>query len=171
MSECKLWIRSSFDHAKDIPYQSTQKEILDYSIPFYQLVVNGLFDYSAESINTNIEDGIDQHVMKMIETGSNPQFTFTHDSSSELVRTEYNYYYNTEYSNWLGEITQIFYELDSLEIYKGRLVSHERLIPNVYLVTYLVDGREIQIILNYSFASYYHSNGNVIVGAKSYKAL
>lgn len=159
------------DHAKDIPYQSTQKEILDYSIPFYQLVVNGLFDYSAESINTNIEDGIDQHVMKMIETGSNPQFTFTHDSSSELVRTEYNYYYNTEYSNWLGEITQIFYELDSLEIYKGRLVSHERLIPNVYLVTYLVDGREIQIILNYSFASYYHSNGNVIVGAKSYKAL
>lgn len=158
------------NHAKDIPYQATQKEIFDYSIPFYQLVVNGLFDYSGESINVNIEDGIQQHIMKMIETGSNPQFTFTFDSSSELVRTEYNYYYNTEYINWLSEVTKVFNELDSLGIYQGRLVKHERLAPNIYLVTYLVNGSEIEIVLNYSFASYIY-NTNVIVPAKSYKKL
>lgn len=157
-------------HAKDIPYQSTQKEILDYSIPFYQLVVNGLFDYSGQSINTNIEDGLEQHIMKIIETGSNPQFTFTYDSSAELVRTEYNYYYNTEYSNWLDEVSSVYSELDTLGIYQGRLVKHERLAPNIYKVTYLVGSENIEIILNYSFASYVY-NTNVIIPAKSYKKL
>lgn len=157
------------NHAKDIPYKSTQKEILDYSIPFYQLVINGLFDYSGESINSNIEEGTDYHIMKLIETGSNPIFTFTYDSSSELVRTDYNMYYNTEYSNWLEEVKTFYNELVELDIYSCRLVNHEKLDTNVYQVTYSDGaGKTIKIILNYSFSSVY-IDGVGTVAAKSYK--
>lgn len=168
-------------HAKDIPYQSSQKELLDYSIPFYQLVANGLFDYSGESINVNIEDGALFHIMKLIETGANPQFTFTYDSSAELINTEYNDNYNTEYRNWIQMVKNVYQQLDGLDgavdnnygIYESRLVGHVRLSPNIYLVTYHNDstGQDIRIILNYSFALYHYDEANIDVYAKSYKVL
>ena len=34
-------------------------------------------DYSGESINEKSEKGIAQHIMKCIETGSNPAFKIT----------------------------------------------------------------------------------------------
>ncbi len=168
-------------HAREIPYQSSQKELLDYSIPFYQLVVNGLFDYSGESINANIEDGVDFHIMKLIETGANPQFTFTYDSSAELINTDYNDNYNTEYKNWISTIQNIYNQLDRLDgvldgkfgIYECRLVKHEKLSPNIYQVTYHNDltNEDITIVLNYSFAKYHVDKYNVDVPAKSYKVL
>ena len=158
------------NHAKDIPYESTKKELLDYSIPFYQLVINGIIDYSAESINSNIESGEQYHIMKLIETGSNPQFTFTYDSSSELIRTEYNNYYNTQYTEWLGQVELIYNELKDLRIYSGRLISHEKVDDNAYVVTYLLDsGERIKICLNYSFASI--TVANTVVPAKSYEVI
>ena len=158
-------------HAKDVPFESTQKELLDYSIPFYQLVINGMFDYSGESINMNIEKTIDYHIMKLIETGSNPQFTFTYDSSSELIKTNYNYYYNTEYSNWLHEVQTIYDTLVDLDIYSCQLVAHEKLDTNVFKVTYSDGaGKQINIILNYSLASV-NIPGVGTIAAKSYKKL
>lgn len=164
---------SYISHAKDIPYQSTQKELLDYSIPFYQLVVNGLFDYSSENINANIEDGVEYHVMKLIETGANPQFIFTYDSSAKLINTIYNEYYNTQYSNWLETVSSIYNELVRLGIYECQLTSHTKLSENIYLVTYHnnVTDQDIRIILNYSFARYHYNGTNQDVAAKSYLVL
>lgn len=156
-------------HAKAVPFESTQKELLDYSIPFYQLVINGIIDYSGESINTNIESGTTYHIMKLIETGSNPQFTFTYDSSSELIRTEYNYYYNTQYTEWLNEVQTIYNELVNLGIYSGRLIAHEQIDDNIFLVTYQLDNTQIKICLNYSFSPY--TVGSTVVSAKSYEVI
>ena len=67
-------------------------------------------DYSGESINEKSEKGIAQHIMKCIETGSNPAFTFTYDDSSKLLQTNYNNYYYTYYQRWLSDVKskQIF---------------------------------------------------------------
>ena len=75
------------DVAKNIPYQATQYEILDYSVPFYQLVANGLFDYSGESFNANSEKGTMEHLMRMIETGSNMSFNITAINKLNIVIT------------------------------------------------------------------------------------
>ena len=157
-------------HAKNVPFESTQKELLDYSIPFYQLVINGMIDYSSDSINATIESGVTYHVMKLIETGANPQFTFTYDSSSELIRTEYNYYYNTQYTEWLTEVQTIYNELKKLGIYNGRLVSHEMIEANVFMVTYQLNtGEQVKICLNYSFSPI--TVGSTVVAAKSYEVI
>lgn len=155
-------------NAYNIPYSSTQYEILDYNIPFYQLVINGLFDYSGESINEKVEKGLTEHMMKCIETGSNPAFTFTYDDSSELLQTDYNSYYYTLYSRWLGDVKTVSDELNSLGIYNARLVNHERLVNEVYKVTYeTLDGSDtIEIILNYQRTSW--TDGINTVPAKSY---
>lgn len=139
-------------NAFNVPTSTTGQEVIDYAIPFYQLVINGMMDYSGVSINEKSEDGIMKHIMKCIETGSNPSFTFTYDDSSELLQTDYNKYYYTYYERWLEDVKTVCNTLNDLGIYGAKLVAHERLANNVYKVTYqdkADSSKQIQIILNY----------------------
>ena len=156
------------DTAKNIPYQATQYEILDYSVPFYQLVVNGLFDYSGESFNANSEKGMMEHLMRMIETGSNMSFTFSYDSSEKLLQTDYNTYYYTMYTDWIATVSEVYGKLVELGIYGGELVSHECVATNVYKVTYRTAKDDIVVYLNYTRNTYVANDGT-IVPYKSYK--
>ena len=160
-------------NAKDIPYTSTQYEILDYSIPFYQLVVNGLFDYSGESINANSEDGTNLHILKILETGSNASFTFTYEGSEVLLTTDYNKYYYTHYEEWLEDVEHVYNAIDETGINGCQLVKHEYLAENVCEVTYQnPDTNEvIIIIINYTRTQYYDSETGISVPAKSYKVI
>lgn len=156
----------------NIPVASSGQEIIDYSIPFYQLVINGLMDYSGESINEKSEKGIAQHIMKCIETGSNPAFTFTYDDSSKLLQTNYNNYYYTYYQRWLSDVKTVCDDLNGLGIYECNLVKHERIANNVYKVTYqnkYSPEKEIVIILNYQKIAY--STSEYQAEANSYKVI
>ncbi|MBE6130357.1 MAG: hypothetical protein E7183_01345 [Erysipelotrichaceae bacterium] len=149
-------------NAKDIPYQTTKYEILDFSIPFYQLVVNGLFDYSGESFNANSEKGATEHLMRMIETGSNMSFTFSYDSSEKLLQTDYNNYYYTLYTDWLETVKEVYEELDGLGIYNGELVSHECISSNIFKVTYATPDGDVVIYLNYTRNNYVAADGTKV---------
>ena len=155
------------DIAKNIPYQTTQYEILDYSVPFYQLVINGLFDYSGESFNANSEKGTMEHLMRMIETGSNMSFTFSYESSEKLLPTHYNYYYYTMYTDWLETVKEVYGDLIELGIYDGELVAHEYVSSNIFKVTYNTAKGEVVIYLNYTRNNYITPNG-ITVNPKSY---
>lgn len=157
-------------NAYNVPYESTKYDFLDYSIPFYQLVINGLFDYSGDSINKNAEKGLTEQVLRCIETGSNLAFTFTYDDSSELLQTDYNNYYYTLYSRWLEDVKDIYNELDKLGIYRLQLASHTKLDNNVYKVTYSNGIESIEIVINYLDSQWTASDGTT-VPAKSYKVL
>ena len=148
------------DNIVELPYSSTLLDIFDYSIPFYQLVFSGFRDYSGLVVNANDEKGLNNHIMKILETGSNVDFTFSFDSSDELIQTDYNYYYYTQYSDWEREVRSLVNVLDSLELHKYYLASHETILGNnsVFKVTYkvkdscksLVTDDEFSIYLNYS---------------------
>lgn len=166
-------------NAKEIPYQATQYEILDYSIPFYQLVVNGLFDYSGESINANSEDGTDQHILRILETGSNASFTFTYEGSEVLLTTDYNQYYYTQYSEWLEDVKYVYDEVSSTGIAGCQLVKHEYISEGICRVTYektVVENDveklvQVQILINYSRVQYTDLETGISVPAKSFKVL
>lgn len=157
--------------AYNVPYESTKYDFLDYSIPFYQLVINGLFDYSGQSINQNAEQGLTEQILRCIETGSNLAFTFTYDDSSELLQTDYNNYYYTLYSRWLTDVEDIYQEVNGLGIYGLRLTEHHRLDNNVYKVVYsnADNSEKVEIIINYQ-DSQWGQNGITVPG-KSYKVL
>ncbi len=144
----------------ELPYSSTLLDIFDYSIPFYQLVFSGYRDYSGLIINANDEKGLNYHIMKILETGSNIEFTFSFDDSNELIQTDYNYYYYTHYIDWQREVQSLTTVLDTLELHKYYLASHELVGNNssVFKVTYKVKDEcksqvtdsEFSIYLNYS---------------------
>lgn len=157
------------DNAKEIPYETTKYEILDNSIPFYQLVVSGLFDYSGEVINANSEKGLQEHIMRIMETGSNIAFAFTYDSSSELLNTDYNTYFYTTYTEWLSDVEEVYDVIDGSGISRCELVEHEVLGENIYRVTYKNNIETIVILLNYTRVSV--NVDGYIVEPKSYKII
>ena len=111
-------------------------------------------------INAYDEKGLNNHIMKILETGSNIEFTFSYDSSDELIQTDYNYYYYTQYSDWAKEVKSLLAVLDTLELHKYYLASHDIVNDNhsLFKVTYKVKPEcassvtdsEFSIYLNYS---------------------
>jgi len=89
----------------------------------------------------------------MIQTGSNISFTFSYDSPSALLQSDYNTYYYTLYTQWLEEVQSAYNQLNALGISKCRLVNHDRIANNVYEVTYKSDNQTIRILLNYNQAT------------------
>ena len=136
----------------ELPYEATQYSVFDYSIPFYQLVVSGYKDYSGTIINANDEKGLNNHIMNILETGSNVQFTFSYDSSDKLIQTDYNYYYYTQYSDWKNEVSKTLSILDKIQLHEYVLQSHDIYNGhlNVFKVVYSNGTDSFSIVFNYT---------------------
>ena len=144
------------DVATTVPSVATLYGIVDYSIPLYQLVVSGLFDYSSKPVNYNNDYSLTWNLLKNIETGSNPAFVLANDDTNVLLDTEYTEYYNSYYVNWKDKISYMVNTLNEIGIYNSRLVSHEFLSDNVVKVTY---SNGLTIIINYDNDNYYDLKG------------
>lgn len=165
----KVMLRSPFDYAFKyadvatcVPVNSTLYGIVDYAIPLYQLVVNGLFDYSSDPINYNNDYSMTWNLLKAIETGSNPAFVLCAGDTNVLLDTNYTDYYNSYYLNWKDKIEYVVNTLENIGIYESRLVDHEFLTDNVVKVTYK---NGLTIIINYDNENYYDSSNGLVVSS------
>ena len=137
--------------ANGIPYTGTKYLVVDEVIPFYQLVLSGKVDYSPNAINMNEAYSLDYHKLKLIETGSNLNFTLTYENTDKLIKTDYNKYFNCWYKYYVEKIQKLYDELNSIGYAAGYLSNHEILDENVVKVTY---SNGIEIVLNYSNKEY-----------------
>ncbi|MFP4478047.1 MAG: DUF5696 domain-containing protein [Candidatus Izemoplasmatales bacterium] len=137
------------DFATDLPLESTLYAILDYQIPLLQLVLTGKVDYSTVSLNLANQRSVQFYFLKTLESGSNLKYTVSHDKSTELKDTKFNYYYSTEYTNWIDMMEEQVKTLDEIGIHEGYLVDHERLMSNVFKVTY---SHGLVILINYNLS-------------------
>lgn len=135
------------DLITDLPLETTLYALLDYQIPLLQLVMAGKVDYTTVSLNLANQRSVQHYFLKTIETGSNLKYTLSYDKSTELKDTQFNYYFSTEYVNWLDRMETQVKALDDLGIHQGYLVDHERVASNVFKVTY---SHGLTILINYN---------------------
>lgn len=115
------------DKILDLPYEATLHKLADYSIPFLQLALNGNTNYYSNSVNLDTSKSKEWHKLKAIETGSKIQYTLSYKDTVDLVNTEYTDIYSTNYLNWNKEIESMVRELNELEIYNSKIISHKTL--------------------------------------------
>ena len=84
-------------YISDSPTASSNYDIIDEDIPFYQLVMAGVKEYSTESINLN--SNTDTAFLKALESGSSLKFTFVYDNITSIKNTEYDYLYGADFNN------------------------------------------------------------------------
>lgn len=162
-----VMLKSPFDYAinyadvaNGVPIETTLYPIVDYSIPFYQLVVSGILDYTSKAINYNNDNSNNWNLLKAIETGSNLYFEISYEDTSALLDTNYTKYYNSYYANWKENIIYMNDVLNSTGIYESYLVGHEYITDTLVRVKY---ANGISILINYSNNNYYNAQEGISV--------
>lgn len=137
------------DYLTNIRRNSSELYMFKQTIPFKQLVLNGLVEYSTETINIHNDKPIEYFILQAIELGSHPKFTLSYKDSSLIKDTEFNYYNSTRYDIWLDQIDAIYEAIVSLyqQIGCNEIVYHESLADNVFQTTYK---NGTQVIVNYN---------------------
>lgn len=101
-------------HIVNAPEGSSQFNLTDESVPFYQMVIHGFIDYAGEPVNLSATTDMKQQALRSLELGSAPHFLWTANTSSELKYTRYDYMYSAQYSSWLDEAVILYNEVNQV---------------------------------------------------------
>lgn len=131
----------------DVPSTSSRWSITDRDVPFLQIAVSGLIDYTGEPLNMS---GATIHdILKNIEVGALPYFLWTYENPSVLKNTPFDYLYSTRYTDWIDEAVDIYREYQSVfgPLRGEHIIKHEEISDGVCQVTY---SNGVRIIVNYT---------------------
>jgi len=137
------------DQIVNVPMETSHFNIVDETVPFYQMVLHGSIEYGGSPINLHDEQDTRQHLLRLAEYGAAPHFLWSHESSSELKFTRYDYMFSTQYTDWIDEAADLYARLnDALAVLRTETIEeHIRHRDGVVEVRYS-DGTSI--FVNYT---------------------
>lgn len=123
------------DVITEAPVFSSQFDMEDEAVPFYEMVVGGSAAlYSApvnESGNTR------EMLLRAVEYGVSPTFRLMTAKRDALQDTDYQQYYSLCWGDWQPEILAVLEELKSLDnVFGQRITGHRNLGGGVYATTF-----------------------------------
>lgn len=119
----------------DVPVFSSQFDVEDEAVPFYEMVVGG--SAALYSTPVNESGNVRAMLLKAVEYGVSPSFRLMTAPRDSLQDTEYQKYYAVCWGDWEQEIKDIIKEFEVLDdIFAQRIVSHEKLGEKVYATTF-----------------------------------
>lgn len=154
---------SSVDFAYNVPTRSNGYSLTDESVPFYQLVVSGLFSYCGEPIN--LKGDRTQYLLECLESGSLLHYSFITEDNTLVKGTDLDWLYSANFEKNQKNLT------DNYEITKqlfnategSRMVQHTKIADGVACVTYKNGAR---VYVNYNDTDYEFSG--LTVASKGY---
>ncbi|MBW5445787.1 hypothetical protein GE107_06895 [Cohnella sp. CFH 77786] len=145
-------------YAADISRESSNYGTMYVSIPFRQLVMNGLTEYTTLNVNMS-SDRSDYFLLQAFELGSIPKFTISAENADILKNTDYSDYFSIQYASLKDKIKDVYekYSRGLAQIGSKEIVGHRMLDQNVFETTYASGAK---VIVNYNkfpvSASGYH---------------
>lgn len=137
--------------------------LLDYSVPFYQIAIHGLKDYTGEALN--MAGDPQTLLLESAEYGAGLNFTFMEKDTRVLKDTLFSCYTSSHYAPWKDEVIAMItrYQKEMSGLNRQAITGHERLNEDVAVTTY-ADGT--QVYVNYSTRDY--RAGSVTVPGRDY---
>ncbi|WP_342572659.1 DUF5696 domain-containing protein [Paenibacillus sp. FSL R5-0749] len=153
-------------HIVDTPMSSSGFNITDETVPFFQLVYHGYIQYTGQAWNMAEDQDSLKQMLRAIETGSAPYYTWFHADPSAIKLTGFDELYSADYRRWIQESAKRYAELNEVlhDVQNQSIVKHEKLSDGVYQTTF---EKGKTVIVNYNDAAV-KVNG-VSVAAKSYQ--
>lgn len=150
-----------------LPTQSSKQSLIDYDIPFIQMVVREYVDYSGEAIN--ISGNMSEMVLNAAKTGSNLCFAITNTNYDEIKETELDYLYGSDYNLSGTSFVELYNDYtERMSATSGSaIVEYVEVNPGVYM-TGFANGSLVYV--NYNDYEYTLANGSVLA-AKDYMVL
>ncbi len=162
LAESGSMIMANSDNFYNVPYadiitgsvlSNKKYNIVDETIPFYQIALHGIVDYTAESLNLS-QDAEDTY-LKSAELGAGLYYTITDEPTSALQESKYTEFFATDYALWKDSIVENYerFSKDFEGTYDEYIVGHEKISDNVYK-TEFSGGRTVIVNYNYNPFNY-----------------
>ena len=147
----------------DMDLTGTAYSILDKNVPFYQIALHGMKDYTGEPIN--LAGDYVTEFLRCVEYGAGLNFTFMDEDGKILQDTYHSNFFGANYDSWADNAAEMIskYQADTAGLNQQRIVSHEQLSANVAVTGY-ADGTKVYV--NYGSTEF--AQDGVKVPARSY---
>ncbi|MGN1113550.1 MAG: DUF5696 domain-containing protein [Oscillospiraceae bacterium] len=99
----------------NVPVYSSNYSVVDYDIPFYQMVLHGYVSYSTKPINASSD--VNDTFLRALAAGSSMHYDFTYEDASELKDTDFDELYYSNYKGWIDTAAAQYKA--SAEVLKG----------------------------------------------------
>ena len=121
--------------------------IIDYDIPFYEMAIHGLVDYTGVPINSS--EDFEYELLKSAEFGAGLSFTFMKASPDKIQETFYSRYYGASFDLWKEKAAEIYkrYKNDFDGLSSKKMVDHR--VDGQVRVTQYEDGTKVYV--NYAY--------------------
>ena len=137
--------------------------IIDDRIPFYQIAIHGMKDFTGEAIN--LSGDYQTLLLESAEFGAGLHFTFMNEKTSVLAETNYSSFTASGYRYWKDQVIAMIqrYQQEMSGLNQQRIVNHERLNDYVTVTTY-EDGTKVYV--NYGANEF--EEGSLTIPARDY---
>lgn len=134
----------------DLENSSSNYDISDYAVPFYQMVVGGLIDYTSEPLN--ISSNYQESFLKALEYGSNFSYCLLNDQNNIVGKSIDDKLYSCDFDKWKERIKESFEIAKDFynKVGSKRVIKHSRIDDNIFLSEY-ENGKKV--IFNYNDTS------------------
>ena len=134
-------------HVVNIPLTANNYNIVGRSIPFYQMALHGYVNYTGTPLNHASD--LDFAVLKSLETGAAPYFSWMYKEGTEVKGTEFDHLFPNYYGDWFELAVEIYDKMNAVlrQVQGQRIIGHEMLTENVYKTSY---ENGLSIIVNYN---------------------
>lgn len=131
------------DVITQVPVSSSQYDVEDASIPFYQMVMSGYAALYGSPMN--LSGNPREMMLHCVEYGVSPSFLLMGADSQTLLDTDLNGFYSIAYEDWDQDIRDLLEELQELDgVFGHRITGHRQLAQGVYSTAY-EDGTEVYV--------------------------
>jgi hypothetical protein len=139
------------DIVTDMDLTGNDYAILDEKVPFYQIAIHGLKDYTGPTIN--LAGNYTTTFLECVEYGAGLNFTFMKANTSILQESHYSCYTSAGYDLWKDQVTEMIlrYQKEMAGLNKQRIIGHRHITSEVSETTY-EDGTKVCV--NYGFKDY-----------------
>ena len=152
------------DIITNMDLMGAEYSIIDKRIPFYQMALHGLVNYTGESLN--LTQNYKDELLRSAEYGAGLSFTVMAETPFALQKTLYSQYFGSEYAAWREQMIDIYnrYNAELGHVFNLKMVDHEVLTESLSCTTY-EDGTKVYV--NYGYSDAVAADGTK-VAAKDY---
>lgn len=137
----------SASYITDVPVNSSDYDIENYSIPFYQMLIKGYIPFSNLSANRALNKN--DYFLQLLETGSDISYLWITENQEELRDSRLQSYSFAYAPDWIDEAVETYKELKPiLQNLSGQKIVEHKVYENGARITVYENG--IKILTNYS---------------------
>lgn len=153
------------DIVSDIANGSSDYDMIDQTVPFYQIAIQGNTVLAPTAFNMSVD--YERELLKILENGSNLKYNLIYGDVDQLVGTEYDNMVSYSYKRWKDKIVEHYNTLQEASAqFAGKNIIGHTIVTDDVAVTEYENGK---LIVNCGSEAYTYEG--VEIPAKQYKVI